>query len=69
MPTYIVNNVEYRLIAVNDTGFKSVWEWGTKEKAVDLQKVAQAMFPRSTYTIQSRPKKDLAANRARSTQR
>lgn len=69
MPTYTVNNIEYRLMSINDVGSKSVWEWGTKAKALDLQKVAQAMFPRATYSIQSRPKKDLADKRARSKQR
>jgi hypothetical protein len=56
-------------MSINDVGSKSVWEWGTKAKALDLQKVAQAMFPRATYSIQSRPKKDLADKRARSKQR
>lgn len=64
---YTVNNIEYRLVAHNHLGCVSVWDWGTKAKAEDLKKVAQALFPKATYTIQSRPKKELAAKRARST--
>ena len=69
MVKYTVNNIEYRLVAHNHLGCVSVWDWGTKAKAEELQRAAQSMFPKSTYTIQSRPKKELAAKRGRSAQR
>ena len=66
---YTVNNIEYRLVAHSHLGCISVWDWGTKAKAEDLQKAAKALFPKAAYSIQSRPKKDLATKRARSTKR